>query len=386
MNTIVLGENHYNTLGLVRSLGEGDHKVFLILKRSHSNFVNKSKYIEQTFCIDNQDEILTAILKIYNKCNDKPALFVASEEFADYVNEFYDTLSKYCNCEGGGKSNSLNSIRSKDAMNSLALRCGLVIPQTSILEYEQSIPINLKYPVIVKSSVSVIDWKKAMKKCENFEDLKSHISSLKKDYFPILIQQFIKKDHEMMILGCSINGGETVLCPVGHKKIRYYPNEYGLGSYSKSFLTDSDICVRPLVEKIKIFLSHINYSGLFSAEFVHIDNQYYFLEVNLRNDATSIMSTRCGFNLPDIMCRYYSFGKIKINELTAYKERYYMNIIADLYNVKSGNISFAKWIKQLCGAGAYAYFDGKDPIPFIFYMYKILKFKINRILTINSNS
>ena len=34
MNTIVLGTNHYNTLGLLWSLGEAGHKITLLIYES----------------------------------------------------------------------------------------------------------------------------------------------------------------------------------------------------------------------------------------------------------------------------------------------------------------------------------------------------------------
>ena len=57
MDTIVLGSNHHNTLGLVRSLGEAGHKVYLILIQSKCNYVNKSKYVSRCFLIDNLEEV-----------------------------------------------------------------------------------------------------------------------------------------------------------------------------------------------------------------------------------------------------------------------------------------------------------------------------------------
>lgn len=378
MNTIVLGESHHNTLGLIRSLGEAGHKVFLILKKKPYDFVDKSKYLTKTFYVDELEEVFPIIESIAAETKSKPALFAATEEFAEYEDKHYDDLEKFCFCEGGGKSNSLSGIRCKEAMNSLAEKCGLNVPKTFIVNSKDAIPDGIDYPVIVKSSYSVNGWKNAMKMCRSQEELDEHISSLDNVFFPLLVQKYIQKDYEMLFLGCSINGGHEVICPVGHRKIRFYPSEYSLGSYSRSFMTSSDMEVKALTEKVTTFLRQIAYTGLFSAEFVHCDGKYYFLEVNLRNDATSIISTRCNFNLPDILCKYYSSGEVNVPDAGSYRERHYMHIVADIHHAVSGKINFVKWLGQLRNAGAYAYFDRKDIKPFVYYLTGIVKSKLRR--------
>lgn len=52
MNAIVLGANHNNALGLVRSLGETNNKVYLLLYKDIINFVALSKYVTNCFFVD----------------------------------------------------------------------------------------------------------------------------------------------------------------------------------------------------------------------------------------------------------------------------------------------------------------------------------------------
>ena len=49
MNTIVLGDNHNNTLGLIWSLYEGGHKVTLFLYNEKNNYLSKSTYVDKTY-------------------------------------------------------------------------------------------------------------------------------------------------------------------------------------------------------------------------------------------------------------------------------------------------------------------------------------------------
>ena len=55
MNTIVFGSNHNNTLGLVWSLGEAGHNVYLILLDSRINYVDKTRYVKNCVYVDSYE-------------------------------------------------------------------------------------------------------------------------------------------------------------------------------------------------------------------------------------------------------------------------------------------------------------------------------------------
>lgn len=377
MNVIILAENHYNALGLIWSAGIAKHTIYLILKEEHINFVDKSKYIREVYYIKNNDDVLP-IIKTVAKGIDKPLLVVSTEDYAAIVDSNFEELQYYCFTEGGGYNNSIQRYRTKSTANSVAASVGFELPKCWNIGYKktQNLPKDIVYPVIVKSDNSEEGWKEALKTCYNEPELIEHLKLLPSSLFPLQIQQFINKEYEMLYMGCSLDGGKEVYAPVGHKKIRHYPTEYSLGSYTVSFLTSEDKNVRRLVDMSKQFLRKINYTGLFSSEFVYSKGHYYYLETNLRNDGTSILSTICGYNLLDMLCRFFSSEKIDLSSML-YKSKHYMHFVCDYHHIVRGNVSATTWLKQLITAGAYPYFYSRDIKPTIYYLIRLVhnKFK-----------
>lgn len=369
MNTIVLGANHNNTLGLIWSLAEAGHKVILLLYSNGNNWVAKSKYIKKTYLIDsNQDDVIRLIIEIAKGMIEKPVVFVSSDNDAALLNEHYSTLCQYCFFEGGNDDGSINQYRNKDSGNKLAEKCGFIIPQNIVIEVKKQIrTLPLSYPVIIKANNSINGGKSAMQKCNTVQESITFAESLPESYYPLQVQEFIEKEYEIMLLGCSLDKGNAVICPIANRKIRHYPSPAGLGSYSESIAVQHHEDLEKLTEMTSQYLREIHYTGLFSAEFLFCKGNYYFLEINLRNDGTSWLSTCSGYNLPDMVCRYFE-GKKQEEEQT-FKKNYYMNIMADIHYVKDGSISLFKWLMLFKKKTCFSHLNFRDLRPFVNYLF-----------------
>lgn len=373
METIVLGANHNNTLGLIWSLGEAGHNVTLLLYKHGNNYVAKSKYIKKCFFLDaERDDTISCLISVSKALENKPVVFVSSDNDAALLNDHFEELHPYCFFECGKTDGSVNIFRDKDAENGLAQKCGFLLPKNIVLSNKEEIhTIKLSFPIIIKANNSIHGGKTAMLKCDTLHDAEEFVLSLPDSYFPLQVQEFIDKDYEIMILGCSLDGGEKVLCPIANRKIRQYPNPSGLVSYSESIAVRHHKDLEQLSEMIAKYLKEIYYTGLFSAEFLYYKEQYYFLEINLRNDGTSWLSTCSGYNLPDIVCHGLT-GKEYLKE-NFYRKRYYMNIVADFHYVKDGSISLLKWLKLFNKQTCYSHLNFRDIRPFLYYVGSLLK-------------
>ena len=112
---IVIGGNHYNTLGVIRSLGEMGVPVYLILISEKGGYVSKSKYIVNSWYVDNSEDAIINVLSnnfINEEC--KPVI-IPTSDFA------MKTI-----IVGGGKIgyNLLKTLKERNHQ--------LVIPSTSI--------------------------------------------------------------------------------------------------------------------------------------------------------------------------------------------------------------------------------------------------------------
>ena len=230
MNTIILGTNHNNTLGLIWSLGEAGHRIILLLYDNGNNYVSKSRFINKTVLIHKGDSVIDLIIKEALRMEAKPVVFVSNDDDATLLNDHYEELKDYCYFEGGRPDGSINLYRDKDEGEKLAQKCGFTIPQTDVItKPEELASVALPYPLFIKGNNSVHGGKAAMKKCDNQEAAEEFVNGLPQDYFPLQVQEFIEKEYELMILGCSLYGGKKIICPVANKKIRQYPKNTGGG-------------------------------------------------------------------------------------------------------------------------------------------------------------
>lgn len=73
----VIGANHLNTLGLIRSLGEGGYSVVLLLEHCNLRFcyLRFSRYIQKMYLLNSLEESLQ-ILKKENLQSDENQLYL----------------------------------------------------------------------------------------------------------------------------------------------------------------------------------------------------------------------------------------------------------------------------------------------------------------------
>lgn len=381
MNTIVFGANHNNTLGLVWSLHKGGHKVILVLYDDQNNYVGKSRFAEKVYYIKPEDNVIALLKQISSNIESKPVVFVSGDDEATMLNEHYAELSQYCFFEGGKPDGSINKYRDKDEGELLASKCGFTLPQTTVISKPEEIAdVPIKYPLFIKANNSVHGGKSAMRKCDTPEEAESFVKSLPLVYYPLQVQEFIKKEYELMLLGCSLYRGKRVICPVANKKIRQYPQNTGGGSWSLSIEVAANEELRQLANKVATYLCEIEYTGNFSAEFLYSGGKFYFLEINLRNDGTSWLSTCSGYNLPDMVARSFVDANVT-TEGCVFCHRHYMNIMWDLHYLRDGSVRLVQWLKQLNKDTCYSHYYKHDRKPFFTFItgqiYSVIRKKIN---------
>ncbi len=367
MNVIVWGTNHNNTLGLVWSLGEVGHCVYLFLLKSKINYVDKSKYVKKCVYLTKYEvtSVICEIKKIASYASEKPVLFPTGDVEASMIFNNYDTFKKCCNVCGYLENDDTNLI-SKSTINEMSKKYGLCIPETWVIADPHVVPQSLSFPIFVKAENSVRGGKSIIHICENEDVLKSVLNNLDITFFPVLLQKYIQKQNEILILGCSLDKGSVIICPVGLNKIRQ-SSGYGATAFSNSFCCETTN-YSDMLTKVEKMISDIGYTGLFSVEFMISNGMCYFLEVNFRNDGTSYLSTKCGCNLPDVFCKSLSIERIAPPHFS-YSAHNYMNITLDFVNVVKRRLSFFSWIKDFRNTDCFSHFNKHDIRPFFFHLF-----------------
>lgn len=352
---IVIGGNHHNTLGVIRSLGfKGLKSDVVIVTEQKKPYVSYSKYIQNCQLLTSSSQILNYLLETKSRNGTKQVIISCADFVTAVLDAHQEQLADYYYLPVG--NGNLNQIMDKEIMSKIANSCGLKTPLNYTIDeassYEKKLIIKpLKSIDGSKSDISIVNDK---------ESLINYLSSSHTCQFQI--QEYIEKSLEFQLIGCSLNGGEILIIP-GVSIILRQPENTNTGflkyvSADKFQFNNLNAC--------KIFIQSIGYSGLFSLEFLRDkDNKDFFLEINLRNDGNAICVTSAGMNLPYIWYSYCIGSNDWIQEASAFvRDTIVMPEFDDFINVLKGKLSIIKWLKDVSRTDCFMEYDKTDKAPF----------------------
>lgn len=368
---IVIGGNHHNTLAVLRSLGEkGVKSMLIVVSQDSKPFVGYSKYIQELRVVKFVEEISSAMYALHHS-SDTAVVIACADSISSYLDSNRNRLSKNfvlpCSLEEG----KITRLMNKNIMMEVAIESGILVPKSWIVYSVNPEISHITYPCIVKPLVSKNGSKADIVVCERKSELEYYLNHCNCE--ELQIQEYIIKDIEFQLIGCSLNGGEEVIIP-GASIILRQPQNTNTGFLRylpiREFSYDRKSCVE--------FIRKTGYSGLFSLEFIRDKKGAdYFMEINFRNDGNSICVTASGMNLPYIW--YLSNNGLNYEKELCYdtmKEVLVMPEFEDFANVKNGNISIFKWIRDVYKTDRFMDFSKHDQRPFWIRLYKSIIGKI----------
>ena len=381
---IVVGGEHHNSLGVIRSLGEAGLKnnIIYINTSDDNNFVCRTKYLLGHNIFTIKENCLVETIRSIAKTQEmRPVLISCGDRIANTIDLNYDNLSPLCILpNAGNRRGGISFYQDKLQQLKLAQECGLTIAKHFIKKPNEIINANLvHYPCIVKSinSLSTDGGKASIKVCYNSDELSEHLNSF--DHMYLIIEEFIKKQFEFQLIGCSLDN--EIIIP-GYTNIIRQPHNTNTGYLKYSPIQDGVIDGR-LLDTVREFINKIGYKGLFSAEFIRDDQDNdIFLEINMRNDGNAYCVKAAGVNLPLIWYKYSPCKGLTICEQKSIaKHVYLMPEFSDIYNIKS--IGIIRWFKDFLSADAHTIFSIKDIKPFLYVFSQKIINKLRRSFRAN---
>lgn len=366
---IVIGGNHHNALGIIRSLGQNGVNVYLIVTEKKKSFITKSKYVSQYWnTTENEEEIIKILIDNFNDEREEPIIVPSSDKAANIIDKNFNLLSKkYILPNCGNKEGYISYLMNKEVMCKIASSLGLRTPKTWVIDLNEEDDILLQdiiYPCIMKPLRSVDGHRQDIIICEDYNDTKVTINKFRSmGYHEVLIQQFIKKEKEVGIVGCVTLNSKEIIIPGIIKKLREFPLNSGSSSFAK---VDFDIDKYLDVGKIKKFLYKIQYYGIFDMEFLYSNKKLYFIEINFRNGGNSYALTKAGANVVYLWCLDAAGYNISNKTKKIEESLYFMMDTRDFRHVINGDLNLFKWILDFFRTKAFLVFNIKDIKPFIF--------------------
>lgn len=367
---ILFGHDHYNPLGVVRSLGEdGISPVVILISRGKPHLVNKSKYLGKLHWVRSIEEGYQVLLSNYGNETLKPFVYTCSDDSESFLDLHYNELIDHFYFFNAGEQGRITKIMEKEEMIKMAVESGIDIPKTEVVRVGD-LPKTLRYPILTKAVISTIaNWKSNVHICQNEAELLEAYKTIKGDN--IILQEYITKKNELCLDGVSVNGGEDVYLPIQSEYIRFTPSAYGNYIYFQKY-KEMD-----LLPKIQAVFKKTGFSGVFSMEFLRDkDDNFYFLEINFRNSTWSYAHTHVGVNLPVIWAKSTLSGHLDVSDVKITKETF--TAIQEFTDFKdsvlAGAVSVKQWLKDFRNCDCPFYYNKQDNAPF----WSILRKKVLR--------
>ncbi len=372
---IIIGVYHHNALSLVRCFGVKEIDVIYISYGDGTDYISCSRYVKESYHFQTALEAVDKVIDITDCINLKPTVIIADDEIAAIFDARYDEFIGRCFFFNAGKAGRLSHYMDKVVQSKLALDCGFNVPNTltcPLTDLERNIT---KFPVIIKPKESINGGKKIkiLKGKDDIPDALIYFTGIKN----VLVQDYLEKEYEVVILGASVNSNTIV--PGFVKKHRDY-----LGGTTYSTVYSSKELPSELVNSCKKLVSTIGYNGLWGIECIYSKGVFHFIEVNLRNDATTYSLSVAGVNLP-----YWYY--VSVNQVDKEKRIVENNIsqvrtidsmveFNDFINVAKRKVGFFLWVKQLRKSECKYYYCKKDKKPYYIQFKWFLRTLANKII------
>ena len=355
---IVFAIEHYNPLGVIRSLGEKGEFPIYIAEKGKTQLASKSRYLSKCHYVDTVEEGYNLLLSEYGNEKLKPYLIMTDDHTIGYLDDRYEEwkdkfVSFNAGCNGG-----INKYIDKGEILWLAKKCGLDVADTVVVKHGD-IPQNLQFPIITKSiSPNVGGWKADVFICYCREELEEAYKKIKAPR--LLLQKYIEKKNELEYYGFAINHGNDVFISIGVDFLYLIPGYYS--PYMNVFIPPYP----DIQEKISAMIREIGFEGIFSCEFVRdADDNLFFLEINFRNATWSYASTCAGMNLPYLWAESMDKGAIQEKAKVEFETFQAMVEPIDFgKRVDTGKASIAEWAEDFRNAKCTYYYNHDDIQPY----------------------
>ena len=363
---IIWASDDFNSLGLLRELGEHNVELFFLIKGKRS-YAAESKYCVHYKETRTYQEGYDFLMNTYKDEEYKPIIITSGDGISVFIDKHKDELGVFFIIPGTKEKGLLEKYTDKNTMTELAMELGILCPKSRYCQWNSNIE-DVEYPCLIKPSHQkpghYNEFK--FKICKSRSELQNTLRCVRHDS-EFILQKFIQKEKDILVYGARMWDGRTILAG---SLIRDRQTEDGSSSHG---LLTANIPSCVDVDKIAAFLARIDYYGLFSFEYGLVDNEAYFFEVNLRNDGTSHYFYQAGANLPlayvlSCVGQDYSFIYTSIKE-----DCWYIDELFDCENVINGTITLKQYKKDKQAVTIFKYWDAEDLKPWQYMKKRRLK-------------
>lgn len=356
---IVFAMDHYNPLGLVRSLGENGINTIVIAEKSKTDISSYSRYTKEYIRVETVDEGYHVLMERFGHEDMLPFLLTCDDKTIEFLDRRYDEWDDKFIGFNAGKKDRISEYMNKFNILELAKKHGLMTLDTVCVD-KGVIPEGIEYPVITKSISPVVGgWKSDVHICSTPDELKAAYEKIRAS--KVIIQKYINKKNEYCIDGFCADKGNIMFNAI---ESTY---NYLITGYYSPYMTVRNFSQPEIGKALEGMMEEIGFEGIYSIEFlIDQDGQYYFSEVNFRNSTWSYASTCAGMNLPILWAQTMLSGSLPENSRKEIGENFNAMVEPIDYakRVKGGLATVGEWLKDFKQAKCAFYYNEDDIEPF----------------------
>lgn len=368
---IVIGSEHYNALGVIRSLGIiGIKPTFIFLDGKEYYPCAKSKYIGNLIILSEQNEtkIIDFLINYDSDKTYKPIIIPTGDPIVKILdNNFNKLKDKYYVPNISNTQGMISKYMDKSYQMNLCDKYSVLHAKSFEIDLTKKRLEKISIgKCIVKPLVSADGKKDDISICNNDYELYETLKKFQKEnYKKVIVQEFIDYDTEYAMMGIAFH--DKIIIPGINDNINIYPKGRGNTSYSRMFpLENFELDVSPIINMI----SSIDYTGLFEIECFKKGKSLYFNEINLRNSANLFAYYGNGINYIYIYILLILNKDRELENEKLYVDKSYYFVVDHLHikQLKEGTVSLFQLLKHLKNSTKVIYFK-YDKAPF-FQKYK----------------
>ncbi|MDP8162125.1 ATP-grasp domain-containing protein [Pasteurella skyensis] len=371
-NIVIIGTDHYNTLGAVRMLGEiGIVDFEVIILNQKSKMIRWSKYVKKIYFFN--DEQTVSFLNHREKKENKAIIVACGDMAAEICSDNYDILKDNYILPVSNKKGHTTFYMDKMQQKLLAQKVGFNVADGIVLNRQHNNTITkmklIQYPCITKSISTTKGGKSDIFICRQEDDVLNAIKNSKSE--ELVVETLINKKNELCTFGVAI-GNEIYIAGVA-----MYTNLPPNGDYGGCFDIFDDVFLSQYVDiqKMKSWVREINFQGVFCMEFVLDQNgKAYFMENNLRVSGFDYGMHKAGANLVKMWVEQ------RITRQEIKKTRCIVTMFDFKQQVLSKNLTLWVWFRQLLTCKVFFTWNKKDPLPLFGYFIDGIERKLKRLL------
>ena len=359
---IIFAMDHYNPLGLARSLGEEGIESIVIAEKSKTDITSYCKYVKEYIRVETADDGYKVLMERFaGKYENKPFLLTCDDRTIEFLDRRYDEWKDFFIGFNGGENGRISRYMDKFEILGLAKKHGLNVLETFCVD-KGVVPEALEYPIITKSISPVVGgWKSDVHICHNEEELLVAYDKIKAPQ--VIIQKYIDKKNEYCIDGfCAAKG--TVMFNAIESRYNYL-----IPGYYSPYMTVENFEQKEIGESLAAMMQEVQFEGIYSIEFlIDQDDTYYFSEINFRNSTWSYAATKAGMNLPMLWAKAMLSKKLEKDPTKTIEDGFMAMVEPIDYakRVPSGRVEWGEWLRDFRQAKCPFYYSEDDIEPFLY--------------------